>query len=558
VLSSLIILIRVFAPSWFRTSRPRAYTGAEHEVEGPEMSIRKRDTPPEEQIQRLLEELEEATRSDEPQRVVALADQLWASRRAVVPVLVDRLTSGKTTAPLVLLQLLPTFAGSGARQQLSKVARDTRTADIVRFSARRRLGWPERGEAKARVAFVSSLRDGVATLVEALDTLRGAPYPLGGETLEEVLKYLLVMPSAQAREVVTLGVRMMGRQIAWLLRALLHAREPSLRDIALDGILEIGDPGATAAMERASKISGHPDFASRVKDATQRLVSEQQATEGMRSAEPLPLPPIHSTYLSAIDGGGGQVAIAVRRQGESLMVMSQFYLQEGWGVKDTLGLENLPWEAMKELYETWGDRLDALRGEREGEEIPLVEVDASALRGALAQAERINLATNHRFPREFEIWEPLLHDQDPPASDEPVVTPELDDTGYLDRDDLYRRSDELLQHRLFGSWLFEPAEVASVLEKSLPPAASKLTVRQFRPIIDALLDDVTRRGLRDRLRRQAWLLRHSGDEEEAEIALAAAAGLAEGHPSELARHPLLQQMVLFGLTPLMGLHIRLG
>jgi hypothetical protein len=521
------------------------------------MGARRGDRLSEEQIQRLLEQMEEVAGSDQREGIPALADELWASRRSVVPIMVERLASGRSMAPLLLLELLPTFSASGARQQLSRVARDTRAPDLVRFSARRRMGWAERGEGRARVAFLGSLQDGVATLAEALDTLREVPYPLSGETMEEVLKYLLVMPPAQAREVVTLGFRTVGRRIAPLLRALLHAPEPSLRGIALDGTLEVEDPGAIAAIERAANLSGNSDFASRARDAVQRLASAPHGGEGGAGSAPRSLPRLHSAYLSAIDGSGGQMAVVVRQLDEAVVAVSQFFFLDRWGVKDTIGLGAMAWEDAGELYGTRGDRLDALRGEREGEEIPLVEVNGAVLRGALVEAVRINRETNHRLPSEYEIWEPFLHEEDPPASDEPVAAAELDDVGYLDRYDLYQRSAELLDHRFFRSWLFEPGEVARALDRLLPHSPRELTGHHFRPIIDALLKGAARDELRGRLRRQAWLLRAAGEGAESELALAAAAGLSERHSSDPARHPLLQRMVLFGLTPFLEFRAQL-
>jgi hypothetical protein len=520
------------------------------------MGARRGDQQSGEQLRRSLDELEAAAVLDDSSRVIELADELWQSRRSVVPILVDRLSSGQARAPLVLLQLLPTFAGSGARQHLSRVARDARAPDLVRFSARRRMGWAERGERNARIKFLDSLQDPVATLAEALEALRGGPYPPSGETLEEVVKHLLVMPPNQAREVVTLGVRTASREISWLLRALLHAREPSLRALALEGILEVGDEGAAPAMERAAEASGDPDFASRVAAARQHLATAGIADRRGRKREALP--PIHSTYLSAIDGSGGQVAIALREREEGLMMVAQLHLEDGWGVRDAIGVSSLPWEAAGDLFETRGDRLAALRGELEGEEIPLVEVPAAALRGALARAERAN-AAGRPLPREYEIWEPLVHDEDPPAPDEAVVAPEMDDSAYADREELYRRSGELLEHPFFQSWIFEPGGLAGALGKGVPPPlGGKLTMRHFRAILDALLDDSTRMDLRIRLRRQAWLLGQAHDPEQAEAALAAAVRLAGPDTSEFAHHPLLQRMVTLGMGIVMGRSYQLG
>src|SRR5690606_31016402 len=141
--------------------------------------------------------------------------------------------------------------------------------------------------------FLSSLQDPVATLSEALDqTVRGTPHPPNGETLEEVLRYLLVMPPVQAREVVTVSVRMLRSGVAWVLRGLLHARNAQLRDLALAGIMEIGDAGAAAALDRAARESHDPEYALRVQDTRRQLeAASSTAGPGSRDAKG-ELPPI--------------------------------------------------------------------------------------------------------------------------------------------------------------------------------------------------------------------------------------------------------------------------
>jgi hypothetical protein len=68
-----------------------------------------------------------------------------------------------------------------------------------------------------------------------------------------------------------------------------------------------------------------------------------------------------------------------------------------------------------------------------------------------------------------------------------------------------------------------------------------MTDRQYRPFVDALIDDATRERFRQRLRRQAWLLGELGDEQERDRALAVAAALADGRG--LAANPFLRGMI---------------
>ncbi len=75
------------------------------------------------------------------------------------------------------------------------------------------------------------------------------------------------------------------------------------------------------------------------------------------------------------------------------------------------------------------------------------------------------------------------------------------------------------------------------------PSGSRLTERQYRPLIAQLVEPALRARLRQRLRRQAWLLDRNGDSRARDLALAVAAQLAEGTPGDLARLPFLRRLV---------------
>ena len=85
-----------------------------------------------------------------------------------------------------------------------------------------------------------------------------------------------------------------------------------------------------------------------------------------------------------------------------------------------------------------------------------------------------------------------------------------------------------------------------------PPSGSRMTDRQYRPLIERLTSPIARTLLRQRLRRQAWLLERVGDPVARDLALAVAAQLAEASPAELARQPFLRALVDRGVATVLA------
>ena len=76
-----------------------------------------------------------------------------------------------------------------------------------------------------------------------------------------------------------------------------------------------------------------------------------------------------------------------------------------------------------------------------------------------------------------------------------------------------------------------------------PPTSTRWSDRQFRPLIEQLVTPPICARLRGRLRRQAWLLEREGDTANRDLALAAAAALANSAPDQLIRLPFLRRLV---------------
>lgn len=511
----------------------------------------RRSRLPDEELEATLEQLEDSILLGKHDQFEELMDKLWGSRSGVAQKLADRLAGNRFRIPLLAFQMLPLFAGRRTRSYLLKVAQSTSAGDILRFDARRRAGWPQRGQARARLAFLATLHDQTATLVEALrQAVGGPPFPPEGEMLAEVLEYLLILPPQQAIEVIDLAAGELGRALAWVLRGLLHSREPQLRSEALRRIVAINDLGAAGAMDRATRLVRHPDFTAEVEAARRQL--QPKPTDGRKGSRARRLPELHSAYLSPIDGDGGQAAIVLRRRSDDEYLVLHLLFKDGWGLKEAFGSSRITWQELTSLFRAGDDdRLMAIMSQKGDPEIPLVEIGQGAVRGAMEAAIDINAATRRPLPPAFEIWEPLMHDQDPPPAAERAVHPELDETGYESRGDLLRESGRLGDHPFFGGWFFDPDEIQPLLPSIPSPKGQQITERQLRPLVEALVDARMRELLRRRLRRQAWLFSEAGDRESRDLAMAAAAGLAGSGP-ELANHPLLQAMVMRSLNNLFG------
>jgi hypothetical protein len=476
----------------------------------------------------LFDALDTAALANDADQVSRLTKQLWAARRQVPEVLTQRLVAGRARLPGLALELLIGF-GPQAHTYLRRIADSTEAPDIVRFGAQRRAGWPERGQAKRRRAFLETLADPRATLVEAVHQGTGG-WLADSEVLAEVLAYLAALSSEQRADVAARVVSEVGKQAAWLFRALLHVPDPSLQRYALTQLVHWRDTGAAGAMMRLAQTARAASLRNEARAAAQRL--QLRPTDQDESAGARVYPPVSRAYLSLIDGDGGQVVILVREWGPGAYLFVDTFHNEASGIKSVLGVLRIDGAELEEMFAGF-----------EAQDLALVAVELAALRGALAVGAEANAAQRRTFPPEFELWEPLYHDSDPPPADEAIIAPELDDAPYTARADLVKASDRLADHPWFASWGFDVESMFAAMAESPQPSGLRLTDRQYRPIIAALFDDDLRTRWRARLQRQAWLLDRAGDVRARDLALASAAQLATSDAAVLAKNPLLRKLV---------------
>jgi hypothetical protein len=479
--------------------------------------------------ERLLDEVDAAIAAADPTRLPRLLESLWAVRRHLPELLTQRLIDGRVAVPAFSFQLLQSFAGPRAPTYLKRIAVHRSLPDLVRWGAQRRAGWPERGEAKRRREFLATLNDPAGTLVAATLEATSA-WPPEGEILQEVVGYLMALPAAERRAALERLVAELGEQAGGLLHAALHVADPRSQRFVVDALVRLREAGAAGPIERLALTARDPGVRADAAAALQRL--RLRVVDAAAPEEPLELPPLDRALMSIVDGAGAQVILVLRDLGPAGFTLADFLIKEGIGIKEAFGLSHVPSEEVEEVMEGFV-----------AQAVDLFEVDLAAVRGALADAVAENAANGEAIPPAFELWEPLVHDVYPPPADEPTTTPALDDAPYANRADLVRQSGRLADHDYFVTWGFEAPEILPAIAGAPPPTSTRWTDRQFRPLIEQLVTPAVRDRLRERFRRQAWLLEREGDTASRDLALAAAAALADSAPDQLARLPFLRRLV---------------
>lgn len=492
-------------------------------------------------LDRILDGIDAAVLGGAPERAHALVEDLAQAPRRLPEVLTRRLISGRAKVPILAFELLSGYAGERAGSYLLRIAERRGVPDIVRWGARRRAGWPEGTESADRLAFLETLEDPDGTLVVAAS--QGSDrWPPQGEILEEVLEYLTALPSARRRAAVERMVAELGPRIAVLLHALLHVADLPTQRLTLDALVRLRAPGAADPIGRLARTTDDARLRADAEAAAQRL--RLQVVDRDRPPEPPTMPPIERAHLSLVDGAGGQIILVVRRAAEGVLLFGDVFHDEASGIKSAFGSTRADPSLLEEII---GDLEDA--------GIELVEADLSAVRGALAGALEVNVAHGLGVPPVFELWEPLLHDTYPPPRGEPVTAPILDDAPYGVRRDLVRRGGELVAHPFFASWGFDPRLTLAATVVAPPPTGARLTDRQYRPMIGQLVGSEVQARLRQRLRRQAWVLERAGDTTARDLALASAAHLGKADRAELVRQPFLRALVERSTRALVGAYL---
>ena len=291
-------------------------------------------------------------------------------------------------------------------------------------------------------------------------------------------------------------------------------------------------PSKRASLERMARSSRNVAAREEASAAARRMRFQilRPESASVNSTDLLP-PDLETLRLSSVDGDGSQLLALTRRWDSDHYLIIVVYWNDSDGIRDIMGV-------FERLSPEIGDQpLEELM------QLPMVDIDLPAARGALAAALEMGIAQGRKMPPHYEIWEPYFHDRFPPSADEHVAAIELDDGPFARRHDLALKSSQLLDHPAFASWLADPEPIVESIGLQFLAEKRAIPESRYAQLARELFDSEMRALLRGRLRRQAWLLGQQHEGALRDIALAAAAELAESSPQPPDTHPLLRGMI---------------
>ena len=506
-----------------------------------------------------------AGRAEEIPRWTAV---LWSNRSETQRLLLRRLESGLVRVPGLYFDILSGLGGERAGVWMRQVAGNRNISDLLRMEARRRAGWPERTEPRARAAFWRTLRDPAAALGALVAMGCGLPVP-DGEAFAEALGYLLAIPASERVVLLARLAEDGGGAVAWLLRALLAAPDAATCRLAAEEVLALRDRGAIAALDRLGRVAADRETRATATVALRRLrmealprTAQPQASSpqppgvtppagrpGTRRPAPGrpatrrsapaqasgPLLPFERALVTAIDGSGGQAVTLFRRWDEEVRLCVQVFLTDAAGIGDAYGLMRLPSDQADEMLRLFRDR-----------DCPLVACSLAEARALVQWAAARTLAARRLPPPVFSLWEPYFFADLRPTP--PLEAPQPPCLGGEAPAPSSAGVAALLASPFCDGWRFSAEELAPV-EPLLREVAAPGPGR-YPALLGQLCPPPARVLLASRLRRQAWLLDRSGQADLRDAALGAAVGLERLGAGEPADLPILHGLLARGLAAL--------
>jgi hypothetical protein len=349
------------------------------------------------------------------------------------------------------------------------------------------------------------------------------------------------MPFLQSADAVQHLVETGGPETFSLLLCLLHSPQNRVVTAAIKGLETLGLPEAVAYLEERATFDPDRKVRRAAKEAAQRLA----ALVGQRGEWLAPPDEsLQGCFITSIDGSGGQILLIGRQTDEGDCKLVNVVFNDHEGIKDCYGGLR---PSLDEVEEVIGSGFGEMG-------IELVDISLERAREELDRALQTTLQAHRRLPLGFLAWRNwvLGEDPDPPETlPLPEITPE-------DREELLPICDELLELEEFDSWFFNVSELGGLdrryrrLRRKEPrdKAKDEALITQG---VQHILDEARRRLLRDRLRRQAWLLAQIYDDDDIpRMALVAADALEDDAPLPLEEHPLLRGMIHDSLLNAMG------
>ena len=310
---------------------------------------------------------------------------------------------------------------------------------------------------------------------------------------------------------------------------------PAALDAALRDLTKRHGAGALPLLERLADAAPDKDHRRAVRRALYRL--EQSGLRPPRTAVAVPARPVVTraaehpvrAWLSGIDGSGSRAAWILFEGGlGGGLRLCSLILNDEAGIMDAAGGPI----ARK--------RLEAeLRGLRESQKLPWVEVDGRRACALVADALALHERLGTVPPPEFARWKKLIGEAQPKASRTDIETKLTADmpTPVAATSNLLEASATLLDLPELMGWFIDPARVQHEALAMLQVRESRLVVSdQIKAereasivdgVVEAQFPDAARRRWAARLREMAEIFRITGRLEPAAMAEQTAAALAD-------------------------------
>ncbi len=379
------------------------------------------------------------------------------------------------------------------------------------------------------------LRDPEAMLRKSQDAiLNSLRDPL---QLEMVLQTIIEgnLPIQQNPDVLSAMAQSQDRRVLPLLLCLLHAPDDDLAIGSIQALTVLQDPATIQILEERARYDPSPKVQHTAQEAVTYLAPGADSRPQSIFDLPIAPPPLVRCLISTIDGSGGQILVIIRQDPEAddTYLFWDLMFNDYEGIKDCFGGQSYDEDEIEDMIV---EGLAAIG-------IEMVEISLEQARVEVDRAYQITLEARRRLPLSYMGWGSWLQGEDP----EPVEAFPLPEISPDERADLYEQCEELAELDEFESWFFNPEELGGLERKFL-----ELTEEDVDDALEALIsqgikaivDDRRRRLLRERLRRQAWLLAQVYEEVEIpKLALAAADALSDDASLPLEEHPLLRHMM---------------
>jgi hypothetical protein len=311
-------------------------------------------------------------------------------------------------------------------------------------------------------------------------------------------------------------------------------------------------PKAADLLHRLAAATSSKAVAKSIRRSIFRLKSRGLSVEEISNRSPAvyhpPPPAISEGFLSPIDSAGHRIVLLARPQVPQGVVAFSTVISDREGIVDFSGFET----SRKNFHEY----LEVFQEQYSGE---IVEADPEYCFGMIVETAEISQKKGTAPSAEFSKWRPLMGSS-PPLPLRPLIYRYLEGEEIKSRPELLDRSASLFQVSPFETWVLEKEESQKYSALLKEASASRLVLTPYQKegrlmeiyqqAAHDLFDGPRRLLYRRRLEEMAYVLWKKGKENEAQVTLAAAAGM-EKESGILAPHPFLLELVKRSLASLL-------